>query len=107
VFLLRVDERRDDLGVCVLQCAETDVSRAAKRWEHSLTSEGASPRSIAYTAHRPRRPAPSSCSSCRRSSAQGPTTSPHSRVQDLRARDTALGSDRESRTKTIMYSREV
>jgi hypothetical protein len=28
VFLLRVDERRDDLGVCVVQCAKTCVRRA-------------------------------------------------------------------------------
>jgi hypothetical protein len=108
VFLVRVDERCDDLGVCVFQCAKNVcVRRAAKRWEYSFTSEGASLRSIAYTAHRPRRPAPSSCSSCRHSSAQGPTVSRHSRVQELYARDTALGSDRESRTKTITYSREV
>ena len=30
MFLLRVDERRDNLGICVLQCAKTYVRRAAK-----------------------------------------------------------------------------
>ncbi len=40
MFLLRVDEGRDDLGVCVLQCAEAYVRRdeRQKRWENTSTA---------------------------------------------------------------------
>lgn len=62
--------------------------------DRALTSAGASLRSMAYTVRRPPRQAPSSCSSFRRPSAQGPAISPHSRAQELRAHGTNLGSDR-------------
>ena len=38
MFLVRVDERCDDLGVCVFQCAKSVcVRRATKRWEYTTS----------------------------------------------------------------------